>query len=125
MAAHCGATYSLFVTSSEMLRGSNGPGPDFSYIMFTISLLIIIKSLNITYLLPSSGGSMTVWTRQHIIFSFVFKLEEPPLQFDTSFLVKNIFYLMYIILFSLPLTLRRLMSYIYIYIYIYIWSTHS
>jgi hypothetical protein len=71
VATHCGASCSLFVTSSETLRGLSGPGPDFSCTMFTITLLIIIKALNIAYLLPSSGGSRTVWTRQHIIFSSV------------------------------------------------------
>ena len=69
LATHCGASFSLFVTSDEMLSGLRGPGPDFSYTMFTITLLIIITSLSITYLLPFSGGSRTAWARQHIIFS--------------------------------------------------------
>jgi len=54
-----------------MLRGLSGPGPDFSYIMFTITQLTTIKSLNVTYLLPSSRWSRRAWTRQHIIFSSV------------------------------------------------------
>ena len=43
--------------------------------MFTVALLIIIKSSNIIYLLHSSGRSMTAWTRQHIVFSSVLNWE--------------------------------------------------
>lgn len=102
MATHCGASFSLFVTSGEMLCELSGHESDFSYTMSTITLLIIVKSLNITYLLPSSSGSRTAWTGQHIIFSSV--LNWGNNHSDLTFPVKNVFYLMYIIIFSLPLT---------------------